>query len=118
MLIRLHFSEPRTTIIFQSVTKINIKIFSIYLKTFLLIVEFFFFSIEYKSPQYEKLAFNLLKNRLITLGYPQEIKDFEYDPSFPIRWDYPLVIVYCIIMFLRIQNYLFVFEGFQGLENI
>ncbi|KAK7571818.1 hypothetical protein V9T40_014290 [Parthenolecanium corni] len=40
---------------------------------------------EYKSPQYEKLAFNLLKNRLITLGYPQEIKDFEYDPSFPIR---------------------------------
>ncbi len=40
---------------------------------------------EYKSPQYEKLAFNLLKKRLITLGYPQEISNFEYDPSFPIR---------------------------------
>ncbi|XP_065216495.1 cytosolic purine 5'-nucleotidase isoform X2 [Planococcus citri] len=40
---------------------------------------------EYKSPQYEKLAFNLLKKRLVTLGYPQEITNFEYDPSFPIR---------------------------------
>lgn len=40
---------------------------------------------EYKSPQYERLGFNLIKKRLVSLGYPQEILEFEYDPSFPIR---------------------------------
>lgn len=40
---------------------------------------------EYKSPQYEQLGFDLLKERLVTLGYPVEILQFEYDPSFPVR---------------------------------
>ncbi|CAK9824474.1 Cytosolic purine 5'-nucleotidase [Anthophora retusa] len=40
---------------------------------------------EYKSPQYEQLGFTLLKDRLVSLGYPQEIKAFDYDPSFPVR---------------------------------
>ncbi|KAK0085924.1 hypothetical protein PV325_004218 [Microctonus aethiopoides] len=40
---------------------------------------------EYKSPQYEQLGFDLLKERLISLGYPHEIRAFEYDPSFPVR---------------------------------
>ncbi|XP_017752863.1 PREDICTED: cytosolic purine 5'-nucleotidase [Eufriesea mexicana] len=40
---------------------------------------------EYKSPQYEQLGFTLLKDRLVSLGYPHEIKAFEYDPSFPVR---------------------------------
>ncbi|EAT42656.1 AAEL005833-PA [Aedes aegypti] len=40
---------------------------------------------EYKSPQYEQLGFNLVKERLVTLGYPVEILQFEYDPSFPVR---------------------------------
>ncbi|XP_071545964.1 cytosolic purine 5'-nucleotidase isoform X2 [Panulirus ornatus] len=40
---------------------------------------------EYKSPQYETLGFNLLKGRLISMGYPEEIKEFEYDPTFPTR---------------------------------
>ncbi|CAO1353294.1 unnamed protein product [Diamesa serratosioi] len=40
---------------------------------------------EYKSPQYERLGFDLIKNRLVSLGYPSEIMLFEYDPSFPIR---------------------------------
>ncbi len=40
---------------------------------------------EYKSPQYEQLGFDLIKKRLVTLGYPSEILQFEYDPSFPIR---------------------------------
>ncbi|XP_071449010.1 cytosolic purine 5'-nucleotidase isoform X2 [Hetaerina americana] len=40
---------------------------------------------EYKSPQYETLGFNLLKERLVSLGYPSEILEFEYDPSFPVR---------------------------------
>nr|XP_032516847.1 cytosolic purine 5'-nucleotidase [Danaus plexippus plexippus] len=40
---------------------------------------------EYKSPQYENLGFNLTKERLVHKGYPKEILDFEYDPSFPVR---------------------------------
>lgn len=41
---------------------------------------------EYKSPQYETLGFNLTKERLVHKGYPREILEFEYDPSFPVRW--------------------------------
>uniref|UniRef100_A0A182LWW2 Cytosolic purine 5'-nucleotidase n=1 Tax=Anopheles culicifacies TaxID=139723 RepID=A0A182LWW2_9DIPT len=40
---------------------------------------------EYKSPQYEQLGFDLVKERLVNLGYPAEIRQFEYDPSFPVR---------------------------------
>ncbi|XP_013192936.1 cytosolic purine 5'-nucleotidase isoform X2 [Amyelois transitella] len=40
---------------------------------------------EYKSPQYETLGFNLTKERLVSKGYPREILEFEYDPSFPVR---------------------------------
>ncbi|XP_055681581.1 cytosolic purine 5'-nucleotidase isoform X1 [Lutzomyia longipalpis] len=40
---------------------------------------------EYKSPQYEQLGFDLVKERLVNMGYPNEIQQFEYDPSFPIR---------------------------------
>lgn len=41
---------------------------------------------EYKSPQYEMLGFNLTKERLVEKGYPKEILEFEYDPSFPVRY--------------------------------
>lgn len=40
---------------------------------------------EYKSPELEILGFNLVIKRLISLGYPEELKEFEYDPSFPVR---------------------------------
>jgi 5'-nucleotidase len=40
---------------------------------------------DYKSPQYEQLVFNLIKQRLVDVGYPEEILEFEYDNSFPIR---------------------------------
>ncbi|KAK7479254.1 hypothetical protein BaRGS_00029502, partial [Batillaria attramentaria] len=39
----------------------------------------------YKSPDYECLGFNLIKKRLVEMGYPEAIADFEYDPTFPIR---------------------------------
>lgn len=39
----------------------------------------------YKSPAYESLGFDLLKKRLVEIGYPEAISDFEYDPTFPIR---------------------------------
>ncbi|KAL1505223.1 hypothetical protein ABEB36_004837 [Hypothenemus hampei] len=40
---------------------------------------------EYKSPHYEKLGFDLVKRHMVSIGYPQEISEFEYDPSFPVR---------------------------------
>ncbi|XP_076252272.1 5' nucleotidase B isoform X2 [Rhynchophorus ferrugineus] len=40
---------------------------------------------EYKSPHYEKLGFDLVKTHMVSLGYPQEILEFVYDPSFAVR---------------------------------
>lgn len=39
----------------------------------------------YKSPEYETLGFDLMKNKLVEIGYPEAIADFQYDPTFPIR---------------------------------
>ena len=53
-------------------------------------IKFFGFDMDYtlalyKSPQYEILGFNLVIDELIKLGYPKEIKNFVYDPTFPVR---------------------------------
>jgi hypothetical protein len=53
-------------------------------------IKFFGFDMDYtlalyKSPQYETLAFNLVVQELLKFGYPKEIKNFVYDPSFPVR---------------------------------
>lgn len=40
---------------------------------------------EYKSPAFEILGFDLVIQRLVSLGYPEDLKEFEYDPSFPVR---------------------------------
>nr|XP_022340789.1 cytosolic purine 5'-nucleotidase-like [Crassostrea virginica] len=53
-------------------------------------IKFFGFDMDYtlavyKSPQYETMGFNMLKDRLISIGYPASIKEFEYDPTFPCR---------------------------------
>ncbi|KAL5021491.1 hypothetical protein ScPMuIL_000646 [Solemya velum] len=53
-------------------------------------IKFFGFDMDYtlavyKSPEYEALGFNLLKERLISIGYPIALKEFEYDPTFPCR---------------------------------
>ncbi|MGH0170407.1 UNVERIFIED_CONTAM: hypothetical protein FKN15_074629 [Acipenser sinensis] len=37
----------------------------------------------YKSPQYEELCFELLLDRLVSIGYPHEILQYKYDPTFP-----------------------------------
>lgn len=34
----------------------------------------------------EVLGFKLTIERLVTIGYPAAIKEFEYDSSFPIRY--------------------------------
>ena len=40
---------------------------------------------EYNSPQYEVLGFDFVKERLVALGYPSQIREFQYDPQFPTR---------------------------------
>ncbi|CAL8080139.1 unnamed protein product [Calicophoron daubneyi] len=40
---------------------------------------------QYKSPEYEELAFDLLKQRMVDLGYPDDLLKFKYEPSFPVR---------------------------------
>uniref|UniRef100_A0A8C1TY19 5'-nucleotidase, cytosolic IIb n=1 Tax=Cyprinus carpio TaxID=7962 RepID=A0A8C1TY19_CYPCA len=37
----------------------------------------------YKSPEYESLGFDLTVERLVSIGYPQELLGFVYDPTFP-----------------------------------
>ena len=35
-------------------------------------------------PQYEHLGFELVKARLLEIGYPEQIRDFQYKPGFPV----------------------------------
>uniref|UniRef100_A0A671R1M9 Solute carrier family 2, facilitated glucose transporter member 11-like n=1 Tax=Sinocyclocheilus anshuiensis TaxID=1608454 RepID=A0A671R1M9_9TELE len=39
----------------------------------------------YKSPEYESLGFELLRDRLVSMGYPHELLGYMYDPTFPTR---------------------------------
>ncbi|XP_071769656.1 5'-nucleotidase, cytosolic II, like 1 [Centroberyx gerrardi] len=39
----------------------------------------------YKSPDYEGLGFELMRDRLVSIGYPHELLRYTYDPSFPTR---------------------------------
>ncbi|XP_072213277.1 cytosolic purine 5'-nucleotidase-like isoform X1 [Excalfactoria chinensis] len=39
----------------------------------------------YKSPAYEELGFRLLLEHLVSIGYPNEILAYKYDPTFPTR---------------------------------
>ncbi|XP_051542393.1 cytosolic purine 5'-nucleotidase-like [Myxocyprinus asiaticus] len=39
----------------------------------------------YKSPEYESMGFELLRDRLVSIGYPHELLGYTYDPTFPTR---------------------------------
>ncbi|XP_062340020.1 5'-nucleotidase, cytosolic II, like 1 isoform X2 [Osmerus eperlanus] len=39
----------------------------------------------YQSPEYEGLSFELLRDRLVSIGYPHEMLRYTYDPTFPTR---------------------------------
>lgn len=39
----------------------------------------------YKSPDYESMSFELMRDRMVSIGYPHEILRYKYDPSFPTR---------------------------------
>lgn len=53
-------------------------------------IKFFGFDMDYtlavyKSPAYEVLTYEHVKERLVEVGYPEELSKCEYDPSFPVR---------------------------------
>jgi 5'-nucleotidase len=53
-------------------------------------IKFFGFDMDYtlaiyKSPDFESMAFDLVVDRLISLGYPEDLKQFKYNPIFPVR---------------------------------
>ncbi|CAH3122960.1 unnamed protein product [Pocillopora meandrina] len=53
-------------------------------------IKFFGFDMDYtlavyKSPVYEKKAFDLICERLASIGYPKDVLKFEYNDSFPVR---------------------------------
>jgi 5'-nucleotidase len=39
----------------------------------------------YKSPEFEELTFQLVVDSVIKLGYPEQIREFVYDRTFPLR---------------------------------
>lgn len=39
----------------------------------------------YKSPDFESMAFDLIVKRLISIGYPEDLSKFQYNPIFPVR---------------------------------
>ncbi|XP_026862313.2 5'-nucleotidase, cytosolic II, like 1 isoform X1 [Electrophorus electricus] len=39
----------------------------------------------YKSPEYESLGFEMLRDRLVSIGYPHELLRYTYDSTFPTR---------------------------------
>lgn len=39
----------------------------------------------YKSPDYESMGFELIRDRVVSIGYPHELLRYTYDPSFPTR---------------------------------
>uniref|UniRef100_A0A7E4VNK2 Cytosolic purine 5'-nucleotidase n=1 Tax=Panagrellus redivivus TaxID=6233 RepID=A0A7E4VNK2_PANRE len=41
--------------------------------------------VNYKSPAYETLMFQHTIERLINIGYPDDLRSFQYDPNFPVR---------------------------------
>lgn len=41
----------------------------------------------YKSPEFEELTFQQVLESLIELGYPEQIREFVYDRTFPLRFE-------------------------------
>ncbi|KAM7392985.1 hypothetical protein PAMA_007888 [Pampus argenteus] len=39
----------------------------------------------YKSPDYESMGFEMIRDRMVSIGYPHELLRYTYDPSFPTR---------------------------------
>ncbi len=56
----------------------------------------------YKTEEFDLLTFNLAIERLVEVGYPNEIKSFQYDPTFAIRYNKYLSILCHFLDFLTL----------------
>ena len=64
----------------------------------------------YKSPEFEELTFQQVLETLIELGYPEQIRQFVYDRTFPLRY-FPK-------HFLSLQIPLFLIEVFGMINSM
>jgi hypothetical protein len=53
----------------------------------------------YKSPEFEELTFQQVVESLIELGYPDQIRQFVYDRTFPLRYKSPEVFFFLYFSF-------------------
>ena len=60
----------------------NVCVFTLYVCVCVL---YCFHIAVYKSPEYEALGFELLRDRLVSIGYPHELLRYTYEPEFPTR---------------------------------
>jgi 5'-nucleotidase len=71
---------------------------------------------QYKQPQFDKLAFDGAKAKLVhSLGYPEEVLDFEYDHTFWVRG---LIIDTKRGNFLKIDRHKYVRVAYHGFQQI
>jgi 5'-nucleotidase len=70
---------------------------------------YFSFIKVYKTPQLDLLTFKLAIERLIQLGYPKEITDFEYDPTFAVTKNH------LVLLFLIFTHFHFIHKKIRGL---
>ena len=70
---------------------------------------------QYKEPAFDQLAFDGAKNKLVALGYPEEVLDFEYDPSF---WMRGLIIDTERGNFLKIDRHKYVRVAHHGFDTV
>ena len=65
----------------------------------------------YKSPEYESLGFRLTVDRMVAVGYPKALKNFVYDPTFPVRYVFMMVCVngnaYSKVLHFELDNFVF-----------
>uniref|UniRef100_A0AAQ4PTL1 5'-nucleotidase, cytosolic II, like 1 n=1 Tax=Gasterosteus aculeatus aculeatus TaxID=481459 RepID=A0AAQ4PTL1_GASAC len=72
----------------------------------------------YKSPDYESLGFEMIRDRMVSVGYPHELLRYTYDPSFPTRG---LVIDTAFGNLLKVDsngNILVCSHGFRFLKGV
>lgn len=53
---------------------------------------YLFFSV-YKSPEYDKLLYKYIIERLIVLGYSERLREFNYEANFAVRGKFGLVCI-------------------------
>jgi len=48
------------------------------------------------------MGFRLVVNRLVAIGYPEAIREFEYDHSFAVRYPFPVCLSVCLSLCLSV----------------